>query len=160
MQTKKNILYVDANGDNRELAKFVIESEGYSVIPANDGQKALEVARDGECAAVILEFRLPGLSGAEVCRNIRENNPIIPIVFFTGSAFPNERNAGIAAGADDYLVKPNDFGRLTKVVIGLIKKVEKLNGRRGRISLQLSFPTELSTQQPFIQKREKSRSPA
>lgn len=134
MRSQKKILYVDRDDDNCELIKFVFESAHCKVTCTNDAFKALKLARQNRFSAVILEFRQTNMSGIELCAAMRKYKPLTPVIFFTSSAFPSERNAGLAAGANAYLVKPNDFDRLEKVVFDLIKKADQLSAS---ISAQL-----------------------
>ncbi|MDQ3823066.1 MAG: response regulator transcription factor [Actinomycetota bacterium] len=85
-----------------------LERDGYSVTCAASGEEALELATAQPPALVVLEVRLPGLSGYEVCRRLRASfGDALPIVFVSAERTESyDRVAGLLVGADDYLVKP------------------------------------------------------
>jgi DNA-binding response OmpR family regulator len=72
-----------------------------------------------------LDNRLTDISGVEICRQIRRFDKQTPIVFYSGSAYPKDKKEGLEAGANDYLVKPNDFDNLVPITIKLIKESEQ-----------------------------------
>ena len=85
----------------RSLAK-----EGIAADLATDGEEALWVAQGAEYDAVVLDVMLPGRSGFEVCRTLRERGVWAPILMLTAREAVEDRVAGLDSGADDYLVKP------------------------------------------------------
>lgn len=122
MSKINRILCIEYHQDTCELLKIVFKNEGYTLIECETPEHGLELAKQNRYSAIILEFRLPRLSGIEICRQIRQFDSTTPIIFFSASVFPAERAAGLAAGADAYLVKPNNFGNLAKTVLSLIEK--------------------------------------
>jgi OmpR-family two-component system manganese-sensing response regulator len=68
----------------------------------------------------ILDYSLPEISGLELCHFIRKNNPSKPIMFLTAMAYPIHRASGLTAGADEYLIKPNDLGELIETINQLL----------------------------------------
>jgi phosphate regulon transcriptional regulator PhoB len=105
---KPMILVVEDERDIRELIRFNLEQEGFAVAVAEDGEQALDAARRGRPALVILDLMLPGLSGLEVCRRLRseEATARLPILMLTAKAAETDRVVGLEMGADDYLTKP------------------------------------------------------
>ncbi|MEH2118977.1 response regulator transcription factor [Nostoc sp.] len=95
--------------DEVKLARFVeleLSYEGYQVSVAYDGLTALTAARELHLDLVILDSMLPGLSGLEICRRLRNIGDQVPIILLTVKDEVSDRIAGLDAGADDYLVKP------------------------------------------------------
>jgi DNA-binding response OmpR family regulator len=127
MPQTRRILYIENDKDSCDLLKTLFSFEGLVVTTCESAEDALEMAQNNRYSAIVLEYRLASMSGTDLCRRIREFDPDTPIVFYSASAFPSERQDGFAAGADDYLVKPNDFERLTDVVSGLAES----HGRPG-----------------------------
>ena len=86
----------------------VLEGAGYATIEAETGEAALVIADEQQPSLVLLDVRLPGVSGYEVCRQLRERfGRHLPIVFVSGSRTdPHDCAAGLMIGADDYVVKP------------------------------------------------------
>ncbi len=104
----KKILAADDNPDNVELLKDILEQMGHKVFKALDGEKALAVARSEHPDLVILDVNMPGLSGFEVCSELKadEATANIPVIMLTALTDVEARVEGLATGADDYLTKP------------------------------------------------------
>jgi DNA-binding response OmpR family regulator len=122
MADAKTILYVEDNQDDCDLLAFVLGKEGFQVICCQTAQEGLRLAGQGGFSAIILDCRLRDASGIEVCRQIRTDDSETPIIFYSASAYPKDIGAGLQAGANDYLVKPNDFGKIVEVLRRLITK--------------------------------------
>ena len=95
--------------DERKVASFIaraLREMSYSVDVADTGEKALKLASNVRYDAVVLDVRLPGTSGIEVCRELRQMNLEAPILMVTARTLVDQRVEGLDAGADDYLTKP------------------------------------------------------
>src|SRR2546421_788960 len=111
--------------DDVKLARTVkrgLESEGYAVDLAHTGDDALASAEARDYDAVILDVLLPGLDGHHVCRTLRGRDPWLPIIMLTALDAVEDRIRGLDTGADDYLVKPFDFGELLARLRALIRR--------------------------------------
>lgn len=101
------ILVVDDDDALREFVVLLLEDAGFVVLAARTGEEGLTLARSGGPCAVVLDVCLPRLSGYEVCRVLKEENPARPVLFVSGERVESfDRVAGLLIGADDYLVKP------------------------------------------------------
>jgi DNA-binding NarL/FixJ family response regulator len=102
------ILIADHDAEMRSLVAAVLAQAGYETIEAASGDEAIDAARRALPRLVVLEVALPGLSGYEVCHQLRnEFGEALPIVFVSGDRTePLDRVAGFLIGADDYLIKP------------------------------------------------------
>jgi two-component system, OmpR family, response regulator len=89
-----------------------LRRDGYEVDVAHTGEDALSALTAREYDAVVLDLMLPGVDGFEVCREIRRGERWLPVLMLTARADVADRIRGLDAGADDYLVKPFDFGEL------------------------------------------------
>ncbi len=99
------ILVVEDESNLREPLVYLLEKEGYEVIEAEDGNVALEMFHSKGADLILLDLMLPGLSGNEVCREIRaESN--VPIVMLTAKDTEIDKVVGLEIGADDYVTKP------------------------------------------------------
>lgn len=99
------VLVVDDERKIRDLVRSYLERDGYSVLVADSGQRALEAADRVHPDLVVLDLMLPDLSGEEVARSIRSQSQV-PIIMLTAKASEDDRVTGLNLGADDYLVKP------------------------------------------------------
>jgi two-component system OmpR family response regulator len=98
------------------------EAEGYAVDIAHTGDDALASADAREYSAIVLDLLLPGLDGREVCRALRGRDRWVPVLMLTALGEVQDRIRGLDSGADDYLVKPFDFGELLARVRALIRR--------------------------------------
>lgn len=95
--------------DETKIARFVeleLKYEGYEVEIALDGRVGLEKALKDNIDLIILDIMLPGLSGIEVCRRIRQDGNQVPIIMLTAKDDVTDKVAGLDMGADDYMTKP------------------------------------------------------
>ena len=99
------ILVVDDEKKIRDLVRSYLENEGFAVLVADSGQRALEAFGRVQPDLVILDLMLPDISGEEVVRAVRELSSV-PIIMLTAKSSEDDRVAGLRLGADDYLVKP------------------------------------------------------
>jgi DNA-binding response OmpR family regulator len=99
------VLVVDDEVKLRALVRDYLEREGYTVLEAGDGRRALDLAGQTHPDLVVLDLGLPGLPGEEVARLLRKTSDV-PIVMLTAKSGVNDRVMGLHLGADDYLVKP------------------------------------------------------
>jgi CheY-like chemotaxis protein len=100
------VLLVEDNPINALLARALLTREGCEVEHATGGEEALAAARVGRFDLVLMDMRMPGLSGEETARAMRAAGVETPIVALTANAFEDDRHACLAAGMDDFLVKP------------------------------------------------------
>jgi two-component system copper resistance phosphate regulon response regulator CusR len=111
--------------DERKVASFVargLRENAYAVDVAESGEKALSLAKDVEYDAILLDIRLPGLGGIEVCRALRQDGIETPILMLTARSLVDQRVEGLDAGADDYLIKPFALAELYARVRALIRR--------------------------------------
>jgi len=103
MIKQPGILLVEDDDFAADLAIEILSSE-YTVHRFNDGQSALGAIADLNPDLVLLDVAMPGLSGYEVCRKMRENQALsaLPVIFLSGLTSEEERLAGYEAGGDDY----------------------------------------------------------
>jgi two-component system, OmpR family, phosphate regulon response regulator PhoB len=120
MTDSKTILCVEDDKDSCELLQFVLGGEGFEVVSCSTSEEGLQLAKEKNFSAIILDHRLAEISGVEICRRIRAYDKQTPIIFYSASAHPKEREAGLAAGANDYLVKPLDFERIAETIKRLV----------------------------------------
>jgi two-component system cell cycle response regulator len=103
-----HILVVDDNDLNLEMMQAVLESDSYHVLTAHNGERALAIVEKSPPDVVMLDVRMPGISGYDVCRTLKGDPATqhIPILMVTGFRENHDIEEIIAAGADDMLFKP------------------------------------------------------
>lgn len=102
------ILLVEDDPDIRHLVSYKLTKGGFDVVDVGDGVAALRAAHDNPPDLVLLDVRMPRMSGIEVCRELRAGPlpPTVPIILLTARSRPQDLEQGYAAGASDYIVKP------------------------------------------------------
>jgi adenylate cyclase len=117
------ILVVDDVPDNVEILQLRLESRGYEVITAGDGEAALTMVRDERPDLVLLDIMMPRLDGIATVKEIKADPalPFIPVILVTARADAKDVVAGIEAGADDYLTKPVDQAALVARVRAMLR---------------------------------------
>jgi two-component system response regulator PrrA len=114
------ILAVD---DDRAILRVLrrgLTLEGFAVEAADSGKAALEVAARAD--AIVLDVSMPGVSGVDVCRELREQGSEVPILMLSALDEVADRVAGLSAGADDYMVKPFDLTELALRLRALLRR--------------------------------------
>ncbi|MFQ5656510.1 MAG: winged helix-turn-helix domain-containing protein [Candidatus Methylomirabilales bacterium] len=117
---------VEDEPDIRKLVQFNLAQDGFEVLEAEDGERGLETARREDPNFIVLDLMLPGLSGIEVCRILR-NQPRtarVPILMLTAKAAEADRVVGLELGADDYLTKPFSPRELVARVKAILRRSE------------------------------------
>ncbi len=97
--------------------------EGYEVVTANDGAAALESIRAASPDIAVLDVSMPAVDGLTVCRVLRSEGSVLPILMLTARTEPSDRIAGLDAGADDYVTKPFDLGELLARLRALTRRL-------------------------------------
>ena len=125
------LLFADDNEDMRFMLRDLFRSSGHEVCLAEDGLAALASIREREPDLVVLDHSMPGMSGFEVCRNMKRNpfTARIPVLMLTAQSEIESKIEGFAAGADDYLAKPFDPRELRARVSALLRLVEREGDR-------------------------------
>lgn len=100
------ILVVDDDRDIRDLVAIKLESAGLDVETRADGSQALEAAAEGEWSVIVLDVMMPGMSGIDVLRAMRDRGDRTPVILLTARGQEKDIEAGFAAGADHYVTKP------------------------------------------------------
>ena len=103
---KAHILVVEDEAKLAQFIKMELEFEDYQVTHAADGFAGLSAAREIQPDLILLDWMLPGISGPEICRRLRQTGDKVPIIILTAKDEVSDRVTGLDAGADDYVVKP------------------------------------------------------
>jgi two-component system, OmpR family, alkaline phosphatase synthesis response regulator PhoP len=122
----KTILVVDDERDLVDLVGYNLENEGFAVIKALDGEKALELVKNKKPDLLILDLMLPGMKGLDVCRIIRgkPETATLPIIILTAKRDDLDKIIGLEMGADDYITKPFSVRELLARVRAVLRRSE------------------------------------
>lgn len=118
MAFTNSILVVDDEPDNRTLVRRLLEFNGYQVLEARNGVEALEMVYAYQPQLVLLDLSMPHLDGWQTARCLRADPAIarLPIVAISANAMRGDQAKALAAGCNDYVVKPLDMGLLLERV--------------------------------------------
>jgi CheY-like chemotaxis protein len=119
---KCRILCIDDHEDTSEMLQLLLAQEDYEVVIAVTMQEALRLSTTSEFDLYVLDRRLPDGSGVELCSRLCEVTPSVPCIFYSGDAYDIHREQCIAAGAEDFIAKPD--------IEALIESVHKLLAER------------------------------
>src|SRR5688500_6612356 len=102
------ILIAEDEPDIRELITLTLQFNGFDVTSARDGAEAVEIAQRGQFDLILMDVRMPRMTGYEACRRLREldGTKDIPIIFLSAKGQEAEVQQGLQAGADQYILKP------------------------------------------------------
>jgi DNA-binding response OmpR family regulator len=104
--TMERILVVEDDRAVQKALKRLFESEGFAVEISSDGKSAVEAFRTWAPAAIVLDLRLPAMSGRDVCREIKQQAPSLPIIVLSAASDVSDKVLLLELGADDYVTKP------------------------------------------------------
>jgi len=115
--------------DEPSISNFIrdgLEEEGFAVDVADNGKKGLQMALDNlkEYDVILLDWMLPGMSGIDICRTVRLENKVVPIIFLTAKDTVDDVVFGLETGANDYIRKPFSFEELLARIRVLMRKNE------------------------------------
>ncbi|AGW42522.1 two-component system regulatory protein [Leifsonia xyli subsp. cynodontis DSM 46306] len=116
------LLVVEDDPDMGGLVQRGLAAEGYDVTLMTNGVDALIALRDDTYSAAAIDVMLPGMSGFELCRHIRDSGTAMPILLLTARDAIEDRVHGLDSGADDYLTKPFAFAELAARVRALLRR--------------------------------------
>jgi phosphate regulon transcriptional regulator PhoB len=122
----KKILIVDDEKDIVDLISYNLEKEGFTIIKAYDGEKALDLIQKDSPDLVVLDLMLPGIRGLDVCRLIRQDKKTerLPIIMLTARSDDLDKILGLEMGADDYITKPFNVKELIARIRAVLRRME------------------------------------
>jgi two-component system phosphate regulon response regulator PhoB len=165
------VLLVEDEPAQREVLSYNLQSEGFDVVAAADGDEAMLLVDEEAPDIIVLDWMLPGISGIEICRRLKSKSQTrgIPVIMLSARAEEVDRVRGLETGADDYVVKPysvlelmarvrNQLRRVRPATVGLRLEFEDIvldsethRVTRGEQQLKLG-PTEFRLLSTFMEK--------
>ncbi|HEC22433.1 MAG TPA: hybrid sensor histidine kinase/response regulator [Chloroflexi bacterium] len=152
------VLVVDDDERIVEIFSLLLGREGYQVLPATDGYTALEIIRQEHPDIAVLDVRLPGLDGIELCQRIKSDpeTRFLPVILMTGGTTRHRRMDGLKAGASEFLNKPLDPAELTVRVRSLLRAKQLQDAVREELERLVAERTR-ELQEAYEQLREMDR---
>jgi DNA-binding response OmpR family regulator len=123
---QRSVLVVEDDHDIAELIRLHLRDQGLNVVVCNDGTAGLTQALGRSWDLLVLDLRLPGIDGLELCRRVRLEGRYIPILMLTARSTEMDRVLGLETGADDYLTKPFSVIELVARVKAILRRVQQL----------------------------------
>lgn len=117
------ILVVDDNEDIRKLVSQLLQAEGYDCLAASDGEEMFARLAQTKADLILLDVMLPGTDGFELCRQLRTDPEMPPIIMLTAKDEEIDRVVGLELGADDYITKPFSRRELTARIRAVMRRV-------------------------------------
>lgn len=141
------ILVADDEQEIRSLLDDFLKDEGYEVVLASDGEQALQLAETESPQAIIMDIKMPGLDGIEVCKRLKEKEQtrLIPVIIITG--FRDNKLDALDMGADDFVNKPFDMVELSIRV----KSVLRIRHLTDELDRAVAYIEELRKDLPKLQ---------
>lgn len=121
---QKRILVIEDERDIAQLIRLHLADLGFSVTIAGDGNGGLRKASAGSWDLIILDLRLPGIDGLEICRRLRQDSGSVPVLMLTAKSTELDRVVGLEIGADDYVTKPFSVVELMARVKAILRRAE------------------------------------
>lgn len=115
------ILCVEDDKDTYDLMTLILSRQGYEVVTADTVKKAFALIQCEKISLCILDGKLPDGNGVDLCRQIKEFDKNIPVIFYSAAARASDTEEAMNAGADEYLTKPRGWDNLVETVNGILK---------------------------------------
>jgi two-component system alkaline phosphatase synthesis response regulator PhoP len=133
MTEKRKVLVVDDDPQIRKIIERMLLGNSYEVETASDGASALQKISENRPDLVILDIMMPGMSGIEVCREIRKvkSDPKMQVLMLSAKDSQSDRLRALEYGADDYVTKPFHVGSLGRKIEYMLKKNDQRPVTRG-----------------------------
>jgi DNA-binding response OmpR family regulator len=127
LSPKSSVLFIEDDADTREMVWHALTCPNYEVQLAENADQGAFLAQAESFDLYMIDNWMPGTSGVDLCIRLRSLNPHIPVLFFSGAAYEEDKREAMAAGAQGYLTKPAAIDELLAVVSHLISDARRSN---------------------------------
>lgn len=131
--SRGNILVIEDDPHIRAGLVDALESDGYEAVSAADGKQGLALSRQQAHDLILLDLMMPGMSGYEVCKEIRRRNRAVPIIMLTAKGEEVDKVVGLELGADDYVTKPFGVRELLARIAAVLRRSRQPDGDAGEL---------------------------
>jgi two-component system KDP operon response regulator KdpE len=152
MQSRPHILVVDDESQITRVLRTTLSAQGYEIRVANDGETALEMARDFAPDLVITDLAMPNMNGIELCRNLRRVSQV-PILVLSVRGEERSKVEALDSGADDYITKPFSTGELLARVRAALRRAPQTSEPKTKIE-EGDFRIDLDARSVMVAGRE------
>ncbi|MEM7010464.1 MAG: response regulator transcription factor [Verrucomicrobiota bacterium] len=132
------VLIAEDDPNTRDGLREILQEEGYDVVAAPDGEKALELFDEVKPEVLCLDVMMPNVDGYEVCRRVRRRNDQVAILFITAKSEEIDAVLGLELGADDYIQKPFGIKEVVARIRAVTRRVYAKRGRRKNADFEIS----------------------
>ncbi len=112
MPAQKSILIIEDDAKSRQVVRLAMQAQNMELIEAATGDDGLERAQNDSPDLILLDINMPGMSGLDVCRKLRADGSLVPIIMLTAKTDTIDKVVGLEVGADDYVTKPFEVREL------------------------------------------------
>ena len=147
----QKLLFIEDDHDIRAALSLALEDEGYNVIEASDGTSGLATFSAETVDLVLLDLRLPDMSGFDVCRELRRKS-LVPIIMVTAQTDTHDLVAGLEAGADDYVTKPVVPKELAARIRAALRRTTLLSASAAHLDRFVVGDVEMRSDQGIVLK--------
>jgi len=126
MEGKRHIIIVEDDISILMGLKDNLVAEGYTVSTADNGKEGFELAKENDFDLLLLDVMLPGMNGFEICKKIKLEKPLKPIIMLTARSSEMDKIAGLDYGADDYITKPFSISELLARIRAILRRAYPL----------------------------------
>src|SRR3984893_855070 len=129
MSATKNILIIEDDEQSRQMVRMAMQTQSFQLQEAKTRDEGLEIARAGEPDLILLAVNMPGMSGLPVCRKLRAEGLLVPIIMLTAKSDTIDKVVGLEVGADDYITKPFEVRELMARIGAHLRRSEASTGQ-------------------------------
>lgn len=145
-QGRKRVLLIEDDASIRVVVTEILRREGFEVMEASGGQVGIKTAVAREPDIILLDWVLPDISGLEVCREVRRQGVLCPVLMLTGRSSKVDMVVGLEVGADDYITKPFDARELTARVRAHLRRSDGATAAVRREGLVIVGGVQIDTE--------------
>ena len=153
-KNSKKILIVEDEPSLIFTLQDTFENEGYKVFIAERGDSALDIVKEEEPDLMVLDLMLPGMSGYDVCKKVRQMNYMFPIIMLTARDEESDKVTGLNIGADDYLTKPFGVKELLARIQARLRRSNSYTKNRPIKEIELD-PVKIDLEHAVVEHPEK-----
>ena len=124
MPGTKHILIIEDDAQSRQVVRLATEAQSYILTEASSGDEGLELARASDPDLILLDINMPGMSGLDVCRKLRADGSLVPIIMLTAKSDTIDKVVGLEGGADDYVTKPFEVRELIARIGAHLRRID------------------------------------